>query len=214
MIKEKIVEWIKQYRMIAIVKGVGSLYIEETVEALYNGGIRVVEITLQNEDSLKSITKIRKSNMGGKIVCGAGTVMDKEKVHSAAIAGAQFISCIHSDADLIKEVIAVDKACIAGALTPTDLISAKENGSDFINIFPAVSVGPDYFKHIKSPFNEQFLFAVGGIDLNNAYSFLKAGAFGIGVGNNLANPRFIKDGNYHIITKEAKKYTEIINQVI
>ena len=74
MIKEKIVEWIKQYRMIAIVKGVGSLYIEDTVKALYNGGIRVVEITLQNEDSLKSITKIRKSSMGIYMWCG--TVMN------------------------------------------------------------------------------------------------------------------------------------------
>lgn len=214
MIKENIVEWIKQYRMVAIVKGVGSLYIEDTVEALYNGGIRVVEITLQNEDSLKSITKIRKGSMGGKIICGAGTVMDNEKVHSSAIAGAQFISCIHSDENLIKEVIALDKVCVAGALTPTDLISAKESGADFINIFPAVSVGPDYFKQIKNPFNDQFLFALGGIDLNNAYNFLRAGAFGIGVGNNLVNPRFIKEGNYNAITEEARKYVEIINSML
>ena len=213
MIKEKIVEWIKQYRMIAIVKGVGSLYIEDTVKALYNGGIRVVEITLQNEDSLKSITKIRKSSMGGKIICGAGTVMNSAQVHNAAVAGAQFISCIHSDEDLIKEIKGVDKACIAGALTPTNIISAKESGVDFINIFPAVSVGQDYFKQIKSPFNYQFLFAVGGIDLNNAYGFLRSGAFGIGVGNNLVNPRFIKEGNYNAITEEAKKYVEIITSL-
>lgn len=214
MIKENIVEWIKQYRMIAIVKGVGSLYIEDTVKALYNGGIRVVEITLQNEDSLKSITKIRKSIMGGKIICGAGTVMNSQQVHNAAVAGAQFISCIHSDEDLIKEIKGIDKVCIAGALTPTNIISAKESGADFINIFPAVSVGRDYFKQIKSPFSDQFLFAIGGIDLNNAYGFLRAGAFGIGVGNSLVNPRFIKEGNYRAITEEAKKYVEIINGLI
>ncbi|AUG58114.1 bifunctional 4-hydroxy-2-oxoglutarate aldolase/2-dehydro-3-deoxy-phosphogluconate aldolase [Acetivibrio saccincola] len=214
MIKEKIAEWIKRYRMIAIVKGVGSLYIEDTIKALYDGGIRVVEITLQNEDSLKSITKIRKSNMGGKIVCGAGTVMNSQQAHSAAVAGAQFISCIHSDEDLINEIKGIDKVCIAGALTPTNIISAKESGADFINIFPAVSVTPDYFRQIKSPFGDQLLFAVGGIDLSNAYSFLRAGAFGIGVGKNLVNPRFIKEGNYRAITEEAKKYIEIINSIV
>ncbi|NLW27810.1 bifunctional 4-hydroxy-2-oxoglutarate aldolase/2-dehydro-3-deoxy-phosphogluconate aldolase [Acetivibrio saccincola] len=214
MIKEKIAEWIKRYRMIAIVKGVGSLYIEDTIKALYDGGIRVVEITLQNEDSLKSITKIRKSNMGGKIVCGAGTVMNSQQAHSAAVAGAQFISCIHSDEDLINEIKGIDKVCIAGALTPTNIISAKESGADFINIFPVVSVTPDYFRQIKSPFGDQLLFAVGGIDLSNAYSFLRAGAFGIGVGKNLVNPRFIKEGNYRAITEEAKKYIEIINSIV
>lgn len=214
MIKEKIAEWIKRYRMIAIVKGVGSLYIEDTIKALYDGGIRVVEITLQNEDSLKSITKIRKSNMGGKIVCGAGTVMNSQQAHSAAVAGAQFISCIHSDEDLINEIKGIDKVCIVGALTPTNIISAKESGADFINIFPAVSVTPDYFRQIKSPFGDQLLFAVGGIDLSNAYSFLRAGAFGIGVGKNLVNPRFIKEGNYRAITEEAKKYIEIINSIV
>ena len=214
MIKEKIAEWIKRYRMIAIVKGVGSLYIEDTIKALYDGGIRVVEITLQNEDSLKSITKIRKSNMGGKIVCGAGTVMNSQQAHSAAVAGAQFISCIHSDEDLINEIKGIDKVCIAGALTPTNIISAKESGADFINIFPAVSVTPDYFRQIKSPFGDQLLFAVGGIDLSNAYSFLRAGAFGIGVGKNLVNPRFIKEGNYLAITEKTKKYIEIINSIV
>ncbi|MDQ2085016.1 hypothetical protein RBH29_01005 [Herbivorax sp. ANBcel31] len=213
MIKKSIVEWIKQYRVVAIIKGVGSLYIEDTVDALYKGGIRVVEITLKNEDSLKSITKIRK-RMGGKIVCGAGTVMNTEDVDSAAVSGAQFISCIHSDENLIKKVIEVERVCIAGALTPTNIISAKESGADFINIFPAISVGVDYFKQIKSPFSDQFLLAVGGIDRNNAYNFLKAGAFGIGVGNNLANPRFIKDGNYNAITEEAKKYVEMIKEIV
>lgn len=213
MIKENIAEWIKQHRIVAIIKGVGSLYIEDTVDALYKGGIRVVEITLKNEDSLKSITTIRKS-MGGKIACGAGTVMNTEDVDSAAASGAQFISCIHSDENLIKKIKEVDKVCIAGALTPTNIISAKESGADFINVFPAISVGTEYFKQIKSPFSDQFLFAVGGVNLNNAYSFLKAGAFGIGVGNNLVNPRFIKDGNYHSITEEAKKYVEMVKEIV
>ncbi|TYQ12944.1 UNVERIFIED_CONTAM: 2-dehydro-3-deoxyphosphogluconate aldolase/(4S)-4-hydroxy-2-oxoglutarate aldolase [Acetivibrio alkalicellulosi] len=213
MIKQNIVEWIKQYKIVAIIKGVGSLYIEDTIKALYEGGIRIVEITLKSDDSLKSITMIR-NKMGGKIVCGAGTVMNTQAVDTAVSAGAQFISCIHSDESLIKKVVDLDRVCIAGALTPTNIISAKESGSNFINVFPAISVGADYFKQIKSPFSDQFLFAVGGIDLNNAREFLKAGAHGIGVGNSLVNPRFIKDGNYLAIADEAKKYVELINGIV
>ena len=87
--------------------------------------------------------------MGGKIICGAGTVMNSAQVHNAAVAGAQFISCIHSDEDLIKEIKGVDKACIAGALTPTNIISAKESGVDFINIFRRYQLGKTILNKLK-----------------------------------------------------------------
>lgn len=211
MYRERVVEWIKQYKIIAIVKGVGSLYIENTVKALYDGGIRVVEITLNSADALKSITVVRET-MRGKMVCGAGTVMTDETVDDAAGAGAQFISCIHSDSKIISKISEMDKAIIAGAYTPTNIVTAKEFGADFINIFPSITVGPDYFKQLKSPFQDQFFFAVGGINTENAASFLKAGAKGIAIGNNLVNPRFIKDNNYAAIREEAAKYVEIVKE--
>ncbi|OGO82086.1 MAG: hypothetical protein A2Y21_06650 [Clostridiales bacterium GWC2_40_7] len=213
MYREHVVEWIKQYRIIAIIKGVGSLYIENTVKALYNGGIRVVEFTLNSADALKSIT-ITRETMRGKMVCGAGTVMTDETVDDAAGAGAQFISCIHSDARIIAKISEMDKAIIAGAYTPTNIVTAKEYGADFINIFPSITLGPDYFKQIKSPFSEQFFFAVGGINTENAAGFLKAGAGGIGIGNNLVNPRFIKEDNYNAIKEEAAKYVKIVKAFI
>ena len=213
MYRERIVEWIKQYKIIAIIKGVGSNYIENTVKALYEGGIRVVEITLNSSDALKSMTIIRET-MRGKMVCGAGTVMTHESVDDAASAGAQFISCIHSDARIISKISEMDKAIIAGAFTPTNIVTAKEYGADFINIFPSITLGPDYFKQLKSPFNDQFFFAVGGINTENAARFLKAGAGGIAIGNNLVNPRLIKDNNYVAITVEAEKYVKIIKSII
>lgn len=212
MYREPVVDWIKQYRIIAIIKGVGSLYVENTVKALYNGGIRVVEITLNSSDALKSITLVREK-MKGKMVCGAGTVMNDGNVDDAAAAGAQFISCIHSDDKLIRKIVHMDKAVIAGAFTPTNIVTAREFGSDFINIFPAVSVGSNYFKQIRDPFKDSFFIAVGGIDTNNAKEFLKAGASGIAIGKNLVNPRFIKDDNYQAITEEARKYVDIVNSI-
>lgn len=212
MYREPVVEWIKQYRVIAIVKGVGSLYIENVVKALYEGGIRVVEVTLSSGDSLKSITIIREK-MKGKMVCGAGTVLTPESVDDAAIAGAQFISCIHSDARIIQKISDMDKAVIAGAFTPTNIVTARKYKADFINIFPSISVGPDYFKHIKSPFYDQFFFAVGGINVHNAADFLKAGASGIAIGNNLVNPKFVKDNNYRALTDGAQKYVEIVKSI-
>lgn len=211
MVREKVVEWIRQYRLIAIVKGVGSSYIENTVKALYEGGIRVVEITLSSNDSLKSITLVREK-MKGKMVVGAGTVMTHESVDDAAIAGAQFISCIHSDARIIGMISQMDKAIIAGAFTPTNIVTAREFGADFINIFPSITLGPEYFKQLKSPFQNSCFLAVGGINLKNAEEFLKAGAWGIAVGNNLVNPRFIKEGNFQAISDEAQKYVEIVKK--
>lgn len=212
MIKEKISDWIKQYKIIAIIKGVGSMYIENTVNALYEGGIRTVEVTLNSPDSLKSITIIREK-IKGKVACGAGTVMTVESAHEASIAGAQFISCIHTEPQIIRETIEMDRVSIAGAFTPTDIIAAKSCGANFINVFPSITLGPDYFRQIKSPFGDQFLFAIGGISVNNAQDFLKAGAKGIAIGNNLVNPKFIKDNNYAAITEEAKKYVKIINEI-
>lgn len=212
MYREPVVEWIKQYKIIAVVKGVGSLYIEQTVKALYEGGIRTVEITLNSADALKSITLVREK-MKGKMVCGAGTVMTYESVDDAAAAGAQFISCIHSDAGLIQKIKDMDKAVIAGALTPTNIVTAREFGADFINIFPAVSMGTDYFKQIRDPFKDSFFIAVGGIDLNNARDYLKAGASGIAVGKNLVNPKYIKDGNIAAMTQEAAKYVDIVKSI-
>lgn len=211
MYREPVVEWIKQYRVIAIVKGVGSLYMENVVKALYEGGIRIVEITLSSADSLKSITTIREK-MKGKMVVGAGTVMTEKSVDDAAAAGAQFISCIHSDAKILHKIAEMDKAIIAGAFTPTNIVTAREYGADFINIFPSISLGPDYFKHIKSPFNDSFFIAVGGIDTKNAAEFLKAGASGVAIGNNLVNPRLIKDNNYEAMSAEAQKYVAIVKE--
>ncbi len=213
MYRERVVEWIKQYRIIANIKGVGSMYIEETAKALYEGGIRVVEINLNSTDALKSITIVREK-MKGKMVCGAGTVMIPESVDEAAVAGAQFISCIHSDAKLLTKISEMDKAIIAGAFTPTNIYTAIECKSDFINIFPSITLGPDYYREIKSPFNGQYFFAVGGISTVNAADFLKAGAYGITIGNNLVNPRLIKDGNYEAITKEARKYVNIVEEFV
>lgn len=212
MIKEKISDWIKQYKVIAIIKGVGSNYIVDTVNALYEGGIRTVEITLNSPDSLKSITIIREK-IKGKVVCGAGTVMTAASAHEASVAGAQFVSCIHSDPQIIREALEMDRVIIAGAFTPSDIIIARNGGADFINIFPSITLGPDYFKQIKSPFGDQFFFAVGGISVSNAPDFLKAGAKGIAIGNNLVNPKFIKDNNYAAITEEARKYVKIINEM-
>ncbi|NJD01309.1 MAG: 2-dehydro-3-deoxy-6-phosphogalactonate aldolase [Ruminiclostridium sp.] len=195
--------------MIAIIKGVGSHYIKNTVKALFDGGIRVVEITLNSADALKSITAVRET-MRGKMVCGAGTVMTDKTIDDAAGAGAQFISCIHSDSRIIAKISELDKAIIAGAFTPTNIITAKEFGADFINIFPSITLGPDYFKQIKSPFCDQFFFAVGGINTENAARFLKAGAGGIGIGNNLVNPRFIRENNFDAIKEAAAKYVEIV----
>jgi 2-dehydro-3-deoxyphosphogluconate aldolase/(4S)-4-hydroxy-2-oxoglutarate aldolase len=214
--KMKTLDLIHKYKVISIIRGLSPEYILKTVQALYDGGIRLVEVTFNQksktciEDGMKSISIIKK-NFGDDITVGAGTVMNLEQVCAAKNAEATYILAANVNKEVIKLANALDMVSIPGAYTPTEIAEAYEAGADIIKLFPASEMGISYIKAITAPLNHIPMMAVGGINESNMMDFLNIGLNGVGVGSNIVKNSIVLEGKYNEITKRAKLYTNQIN---
>lgn len=208
--RENTIEQILKEKVIAIVRGVGPEQCLRVADALYQGGIRLVEVTFNqsNPDSFSettdAISAISKA-YAGKMLCGAGTVTSEALVDLATDAGAKYIISPDSNPAVIRRTLDRGIVSIPGAMTPTEILAAHNAGADFVKLFPAAALGTDYIKAVRAPINHVRLLAVGGINEKNIASFLAAGLYGAGVGGNLANKAWIQAGEYERITAAAKE---------
>lgn len=209
--REYVIEQIRKNRIIAIVRGVEPEKAIRVAQALYEGGIRLVEVTFNQKDpasfhaTAASIRGIREA-MGDKMLVGAGTVTTPELVELAQQAGALYIISPDTDTSVIEKTRQLGLVSIPGAYTPTEAKQAHVAGADFVKLFPCVGDAAAYLKAICAPFNHIPFLAVGGIHADNAADFLKAGACGVGVGGSLVNKKWIDAGEYHRITEEARRF--------
>jgi len=214
--REYVIEQIRKNRIIAIVRGVEPEKAVRVAQALYEGGIRLVEVTFNQKDpasfqaTTASIRGIREA-MGDKMLVGAGTVTTPELVELARQAGALYIISPDTDAAVITKTRELGLVSIPGAYTPTEAKQAYLAGADFVKLFPCVGDAPAYLKAICAPFNHIPFLAVGGVTADNATDFLKAGACGVGVGGSLVNKKWIDAGEYYRITEEAKRFLANMN---
>ena len=209
---EKIIDLVMQTKVVAIVRGLDSGY-EGLAQALYDGGIRAVEVTFNQKDpSLwsKTTDAIRqiKALMGDKMAVGAGTVTSVELVELAKNAGAQFIVSPDTDPEVIRRTKELGMVSMPGALTPTEIKQAYRAGADFVKVFPVGNLGSGYIKAVRGPLNHIRLLAVGGVSEKNVAEFIKAGCVGVGVGGNLVNKDWIANGEFHKIRALAQELCE------
>lgn len=198
-------------KVVAIVRGVSSKDIIQTVQALKDGGITCVEITFslkseeQSLDTLKSIRMI-KEYFGDSVAVGAGTVLTPENVFRAKEAGAEYIISPNVDEAVIKATKRLGMVSIPGAVTPTEVITAYNWGADIVKLFPAATLGLSYIKALMGPIDGIPLTAVGGVDASNYLEFINAGCVGVGVGGNLVNKKLIEAGDFEAIKNLALEY--------
>lgn len=214
--KDQVMELVLQTKVIAIIRGLDSGY-EELVQAMYDGGIRAVEVTFNQKDPAlwsKTTGAIRaiKTLMGDKMAVGAGTVTSVELAELAWEAGAQFIVSPDMDPDVIRRTRELGMVSMPGALTPTEIKQAHKAGADFVKVFPAGNLGSGYIKAIRGPLNHIRLLAVGGVSEKNAADFIAAGCVGIGVGGNLVNKEWIAKGEFSRITAVARQLCEAVRE--
>ena len=206
--RETVIQWAYKHKIVAIVRGIEPEKCLKVAEALYEGGIRLMEITYdqRNPDSwattAASIGEIAKA-FAGRMLVGAGTVTSEHLVELTHEAGGLFIISPDTKADVIRRTRELGMVSMPGALTPTDVTTAWDAGADIIKLFPISCLGPAYMKAIKAPLSHIPMMAVGGITEKNAADYLAAGAIGVGVGGNLANKTWIDAGEYHKITETA-----------
>lgn len=211
--KEQIISKILEHKIIAIVRNVMQKDIIPTGEALYEGGINLIEVTFNQKGSLQDTADAIKSlcnHFGDKMQVGAGTVINVEQVDMAFHAGAKYIISPNINIDVIKRTNELGMVSIPGALTPTEVVSAWDSGADFVKLFPVGELGINYIKAVMSPINHIPMLAVGGVDENNLKDFLNIGIKGAGIGSNIVKSSLIKEGRFEELTSLARKYTNQI----
>jgi 2-dehydro-3-deoxyphosphogluconate aldolase/(4S)-4-hydroxy-2-oxoglutarate aldolase len=182
------------------------------VEAMYAGGINVMEVTMTVPGAIDVLKELKKK-YGSNILLGSGTVTTAAQAQATIEAGAEFVISPSLHLDVIAKTKELGKVSIPGSLTPTEVITAWNAGADYVKIFPCSAMGgAPYLKALKAPFPFLNLIPTGGVNLQTAPDFIKAGAKALGVGADLVNPKAIKEGKPETITAASKAYLEVIKQ--
>lgn len=208
--RENTIQLVEKEKIIAIVRGVGPDQCKKVADALYEGGIRLMEITFDQKNpasfqaTADAISAIGKA-YEGRMLVGAGTVTTPELVELAAAAGAKYIISPDVNVDVIRRTRELGLVSMPGAMTPSEVMTAHGAGADFVKLFPAGNLGIPYVKAIRAPISHVKLLAVGGVNEDNVADFLHAGMVGAGVGGNLANKKWIEAGAFDKITETARK---------
>lgn len=203
MNRKQIVQSIEKHKAVAVLRFPKEEQFEPIFEALIQGGIKVLEITMTVPNALKLIEKAV-SMAPDDMVVGAGSVIDRESVKKTVDAGAEFIVSPIVKDEVIDEANKLDKAVLPGAFTPTEIQHAWEAGSDIIKVFPANIVGMPFFKAVKAPLPHLKLMPTGGVSLTNVNEWIDSGACAVGIGSSLVDKKAIADGNYDQIRKNAE----------
>ncbi|MBQ7050153.1 MAG: bifunctional 4-hydroxy-2-oxoglutarate aldolase/2-dehydro-3-deoxy-phosphogluconate aldolase [Firmicutes bacterium] len=213
--REETLKKVRERKIIAIARGLKTELLLRLADALYAGGIDLMEITFQQAHpetwavTAQAIQAVSR-HMQGKMLMGAGTVINQEQLDLAYTAGAQYIVTPNTNLSLIRKVREYGLVSLPGAFTPTEIEAAYQAGADAIKVFPASSLGANYIKAIKAPLSHIPLLAVGGINEKNAADFMAAGCCGIGVGGNLVNQVWLEAGETEKITALAEEFRRVI----
>jgi 2-dehydro-3-deoxyphosphogluconate aldolase/(4S)-4-hydroxy-2-oxoglutarate aldolase len=182
------------------------------VDALRDGGISVVEVTLTVPGAERVIEGLRKQ-FEGVLLVGAGTVLNPESAKRCLDAGAQFIVAPGLNTATIAFVNSQKVLMVAGGLTPTELLAAWESGSDLVKVFPCSAVGgASYIKSLKGPFPQIPFIPTGGVNLQTAADFIQAGSEALGIGSELVPASALDSGKPEVITALAKQFMEIVQE--
>ena len=201
---------ILQHKIVAILRGFKKEDVPNIAEALYEGGIRLVEVTLNSADALQLIRTLS-IKYENKLQIGAGTVLTVMDARKAIDAGAKFLISPITDTEVIKTAVDNAVVSIPGAFTPSEIYTGYEHGADLIKIFPSQS--PEYIKNILAPLNNIPVMPTGGIGLENIKAYKNAGASAYGIGSSLVNSREeINDSYLKNLTARAQQFVDIIKQ--
>lgn len=183
-----------------------------SIEALYEGGIQVAEITMTVPGAIQALEKLA-DQFGDKILLGAGTVLDPETCRICMLAGAQFFVTPSLDRPTIEMAKRYSKVILPGALTPTEVKTAWDAGADIVKVFPCGNVGgAKYIKALKGPFPHIEMAPTGGVNLETAGEFIKAGACSVAVGGELIDAKTIAEGKFEVFTERARQYLQVVKE--
>lgn len=210
MDKKSVRDRIVEVGIVPVVRALSKREALIAVEAITEGGIPIVEITMTVPGAIDVIRDLAKSNSAAVLI-GAGTVLDADMARRCRDAGAEFLVSPALNLETIEFAVKEKMLMMAGALTPTEIVKAWKSGSDFVKVFPCGQVGgAKYIKALKGPLPQIPLVPTGGVNLNTAAEFLEAGAEALGVGSELVQADALKSGKPEIIVATARKFVTIV----
>lgn len=210
MDKHATIQYLLDKCIIAIVRANSGDDLVRVVEAVAEGGVCCVEVTMTTPGALACIETASKKLAGSDALIGVGTVLDAETCRAAILAGAEYIVTPTLSVPVITMARRYGKPVFAGAFTPTEILTAWEAGADFAKVFPCSVVGPEYIKAIKGPLPQVPLVPTGGVEIDNIGTFLKAGASALGVGGNLVSQKLMAARDFKGLTENARKFADAV----
>jgi 2-dehydro-3-deoxyphosphogluconate aldolase/(4S)-4-hydroxy-2-oxoglutarate aldolase len=202
---------VHQSGIVAVIRAPSGERLVGVAEALLAGGVDVMEITFTVPRAHQVLEQVA-DRLGSKILLGAGTVLDTETARIALLSGAEFIVSPTVNTEVIRLCRRYDKLVMPGALTPTEVLTAWEQGADIVKIFPSDATGPAYLKALGGPLPQIRMMPTGGVNLDTAAAFLQAGAYALGVGGSLVDPQAVAAGELGKIEQLARQFVEIVRR--
>jgi 2-dehydro-3-deoxyphosphogluconate aldolase/(4S)-4-hydroxy-2-oxoglutarate aldolase len=197
--------------IVAVIRAESGELLVDVAEALLAGGVDVMEVTFTVPKAVQVLEKVA-DKLGKRVLLGAGTVLDTETCRAALLAGAEFIVSPAVNVQVIEMCKRYSKPIMPGAFTPTEVVTAWQAGADIVKIFPSEITGPKYLKALHGPLPHIRLMPTGGVNLETATDFLKAGACALGVGSSLVDPKLVAAGDLKKIENLARQYQQLVKE--
>lgn len=211
MSKESTLSRILGSGVIAVLRAPSGEALADVAEALLAGGVEAIEVTFTVPKAHRVLEHVA-DRLGSRIVLGAGTILDAETGRTALLAGAEFLVGPTLNFEVIRLCRRYDKVVMPGAFTPTEVLAAWEAGADVVKVFPSDVTGPAYLKALRGPLPQVRLMPTGGVTLQTAAEFLKAGACALGVGGALVEPKALAERDMARIEALARQYVDIVKK--
>lgn len=211
MSKTSLLKRVIECGVVAVIRSDRGDVLGDVAEALAHGGVTAVEVTFTVPRAPRVLETVA-DRLGNSVVLGAGTVLDPETARIAILSGAEFIVSPTLSLGVIEMCKRYGKLVFPGAFTPTEILSAWQAGADIVKVFPSEVTGPGYLKAIHGPLSSIRLMPTGGVNLETAADFLRAGACALGVGGALVSPKAIAGGDFAQIESQARQYIEIVRK--
>ena len=209
MTKPEIIDRILNPGIVAIIRADSSEQLIDAAAALYEGGVTGMEVTMTTPNALQVIADVHKK-FGDKVLIGVGSVLDTETARLAILAGAEFVVTPVTRPEVIQLCNRYSKPIASGAFTPTECMTAHESGADFVKLFPADQVGPTYIKNILAPMPMLRIIPTGGVTVDTAASFIKAGCVALAAGSSLVSKDVLKSGDWKKLSDTAAAFVAAV----
>ncbi|MBH5319106.1 bifunctional 4-hydroxy-2-oxoglutarate aldolase/2-dehydro-3-deoxy-phosphogluconate aldolase [Paenibacillus sp. GSMTC-2017] len=201
-----------EHKIVAILRGIEDRHADQAARSLIDGGIRLMEITMNTAGAASMIDRWR-THFGDEASIGAGTVIDVELAKEAVAAGAQFLISPNLDEEVIAYGRERGVSVWPGVMTPTEIVKAWKAGADAVKLFPMGTLGIGYLKEIRAPLGDIPILATGGVDLHNIKEYFHAGANAVGMGGKLVPMDSIREGKYEIVTERARAFVDAVRDL-